>query len=127
MTTDGRTTKRRKARSFGQIAEWVALLAMVLRGYRILGRNYLAPGGEIDLIALRGSTICFVEVKARPQLENAQTAINPQKQARVARAVGFWLSQNRWARDYNKRADAIFIAPWRWPLHIVGAFDLDLR
>ena len=34
-------------------------------GYRVLERNYRTPQGEIDLIALDGDTVVFVEVKTR--------------------------------------------------------------
>ena len=32
-------------------------------GYRILGRNYQCRSGEIDIVALDGDTLVFVEVK----------------------------------------------------------------
>lgn len=117
---------RKKARRFGLRAETIALFWLVLRGYRVVGRNFLAPGGEIDLIAVRGSTICFVEVKARGTLDEARTAITPQKRLRIIRAVRVWITRNRWSTGYTLRGDAIFIAPRRWPRHLAGAFELEL-
>jgi putative endonuclease len=117
---------RKGARRFGLRAETIALFWLVLRGYRVLGRNFSAPGGEIDLIAIRGRTICFIEVKARATLDEARTAITPQKRHRIIRAVRVWISRNRWSSGYTLRADAIFIAPRRWPRHLVGAFELEL-
>jgi putative endonuclease len=35
------------------------------RGYRVIGRNVRLPGGEIDLVCVDGTTLVFVEVKAR--------------------------------------------------------------
>ena len=111
--------KRQRARGFGRRGEWAALILLVLKGYRILARNYSAPGGEIDLI------VC-VEVKARPEIEAARTAISEQKRRRVARAARAWLSQNRWANGYNLRVDAVFVSPRRLPEHLSAAFDLEL-
>jgi len=32
-------------------------------GYRIIGRNYRCRGGEIDIVAIDGGTLVFLEVK----------------------------------------------------------------
>lgn len=42
-------------------------------GYRILSANYLCRFGELDLVAEKGGTVCFVEVKTR----NRNTEISP--------------------------------------------------
>ena len=117
---------RQAARSFGIRAEWAALALLTFTGYRVLARNFTAPGGEIDLIAQRGQTIAFIEVKARPEMDQALIAITEQKRRRIARAVQVWLRQNRWAAAYALRGDAVFIAPRRWPRHVPAAFELDL-
>jgi len=117
---------RQAARTFGIRAEWAALALLTLTGYRVLARNFVAPGGEIDLIAQRGQTIAFIEVKARPQMDQALIAITEQKRRRIARAAQVWLRQNRWAATYALRGDAVFIAPRRLPRHLPAAFELDL-
>ena len=53
----------------GLRAETLALIVLMLKGYRPLARRYAAAGGEIDLIVARGDTIAFVEVKARAALD----------------------------------------------------------
>ena len=68
--------KRRRARGFGIRAEWAALAWLMAHGYRVLARNYLMSGGELDIIAARRGAIAFVEVKARPQIDAARTAID---------------------------------------------------
>ncbi len=118
--------RKLRARGFGRRGEWKALALLTLTGHRVLARNFIASGGEIDLVAAKGSTIVFVEVKARPAVETARTAISERKRRRIARAARAWLSQNRWANGYVLRADAVFVSPWRWPEHLENAFDLDL-
>jgi putative endonuclease len=103
------------------------MLALLLRGYRIVARNLRTPVGEIDLIAARGRTIIFVEVKARRDLDAARTAISVTQRRRVARAAGWWLARNGWSRGYDLRGDAIFVGGTRWPVHLVDAFPLDLH
>ncbi len=111
----------------GHHAEWIALLFLLLKGCRPLARRYAASGGEIDLIVMRGDTIAFVEVKARGLMEDALSAITARKRQRFSRAVRAWLSRNAWAEGKTWRADAVFIAPKRWPQHIASAFELEMR
>ncbi len=110
----------------GHRAEWIALLFLLSKGYRPLARRYAASGGEIDLIVIRGDTIAFVEVKARGAMDDALSAITAKKRQRFSRAVRAWLSRNDWAASKTWRADAVFIAPKRWPQHIMSAFELEM-
>lgn len=110
----------------GHRAELTALLLLLAKGYRPLVRRYAAAGGEIDLIVTRGDAIVFVEVKARGAMDDALSAITAAKRRRFSRAARPWLSRNPWAAGKTWRADAVFLAPRRWPRHIVSAFDLDI-
>ncbi|HEX8165777.1 MAG TPA: YraN family protein [Beijerinckiaceae bacterium] len=109
----------------GHVAEAKALAALMLKGYRPLARRYRAAGGEIDLIVARGRTIVFVEVKARPAIDLAFEAIGAEKRRRFSRATRAWLARHPWAMDRSLRADAVFVAPRRWPKHVESAFELS--
>ncbi|MCC3244383.1 YraN family protein [Methylocystis sp. WRRC1] len=121
---DDRRDVRRNAYAYGLRAETVATLWMRAHLYSILDRNYRVNGGEIDVIARRGSTIAFVEVKARGDLDDAAVAITPQKQRRIARAANRWVATHPWAMNCTLRADAIFVAPGKLPRHVENAFEL---
>src|SRR5690606_25270610 len=73
-----RSARRREAYLLGLRAETLAALRLRLAGWRILERRFLAGGGEIDLVALRGDYVVFVEVKARVSFEAAALSITPQ-------------------------------------------------
>jgi putative endonuclease len=122
----GALERRRATFLRGHRAEWIALLFLVMKGYRPLARRYAASGGEIDLIVVRGDTIAFVEVKARGLMDDALSAITARKRQRFSRTVRTWLTRNAWAQGKTWRADAVFIAPRRWPRHIVSAFELEI-
>ena len=107
-------------------AEGLALLALMLKGYRPLARRFAAAGGEIDLIVRRGRTIAFVEVKARADLDTALAAIDGAKRRRIARAAAVWLSHNPRVAGATFRGDAVLIAPRRWPRHLVDAFPVPV-
>jgi putative endonuclease len=119
-----RTERRRGAHLYGLKAESIAALILRLKGYSILARRFVVSGGEIDLIARRGSVIAFVEVKARADLEVAAIAISATKQRRIACAGRVWLSRNQWASGLTLRGDAVFIAPRRLPRHLPNAYRL---
>ncbi len=117
---------REQAHRQGILAERFAVVVLRLKGYHILARRYQVRGGEIDIVAQRGDTVAFVEVKVRPTLDGARTAIGFVKRRRISRAAKTWLASNLWAAPLTWRGDAVYIAPWRWPRHEIAAFELDL-
>lgn len=122
----GRSHKARRSGLTGRRAEWLAILWLTVKGYRLLERRFGGKGGEIDLVMKRGRTIAFVEVKARGRLDDAMVAITAEKQRLVERRIRHWLSRNSWANEHYLRADAVFLAPRRWPRHVPAAFALVL-
>ena len=116
---------RSESLNFGAHAETVAEVWLRLKFYTILARRYRVKGGEIDIVARRGSVVAFVEVKARAEMEAALIAITPQKQHRLRIAAERWLVQNPWAASCTLRADAIFIAPRRLPQHVEDVMVLE--
>jgi len=117
---------RKKAHGLGILAERFAIVLLRVTGYRILACRYRVQGGEIDIVARRADTIAFVEVKVRPTLGEARTAIDFVKRRRISRAAKTWLASNPWAAPLAWRGDAVYIAPWRWPRHEIAAIHLDL-
>ncbi|GAB6841915.1 putative endonuclease [Methylorubrum rhodinum] len=122
---DRAEARRSATHGRGLSAETLALLALLLKGYRPLARRYAAAGGEIDLIVRRGRTIAFVEVKARASLDAAAGAIDARKRKRLSRAARVWLARTTLPPDMTLRADAVFVAPRTWPRHLPNAFALE--
>ena len=123
MARGRNTDQRRRSQRWGQWAEWLAAGLLLLKGYRVVERRHKTPVGEIDLIARRGRTIIFVEVKARGTIELAAHAITHRQRDRIARAAQYWLSQNSDAQEADLRFDAILVAsPWQVH-HVKDAFQ----
>src|SRR3546814_12384183 len=59
-----------------------------LKGYRILGQRVRCARGEIDLVARRGRTVAFVEVKRRADRTSAAWAVDERALRRVVAAAG---------------------------------------
>jgi putative endonuclease len=119
--------KRRSAYLWGLRAETLAVIALRLKGWRILARRYKTGSGEIDIIARRGDTIAFVEVKARATREAALAAITVQGQRRIAAAARVWQAGREDADAATLRFDAVLVVPRRWPIHIADAFTVAER
>ncbi len=117
---------RQRSNRLGRRAEWIAVVWLMLRGYRILARGFKVTDGEIDIIARRGSSVAFVEVKARPSIEEALLAVTPTKQRRIRRAASVWLSRNGWAMAFVLRGDVVLAARGRWPRHIENVFEMRI-
>ena len=108
---------RRKAERRGRRAEALAALALRLKGWRILARNMRNGAGEVDIIARRGTTLIFVEVKARLSETAALDAVSWTAQARIQSAGEHWLSRHPEHADCGWRCDVVTVTPWRWPVH----------
>ncbi len=119
------TGDRRAAHRRGHVAEAVALASLLLKGYRPLARRFSAAGGEIDLVVRRGALVAFVEVKARADLDAALLAIDRRKRERFARAARAWVARSAARGELSYRADAVLVAPRRWPRHVEGVFELE--
>jgi putative endonuclease len=109
--------KRQLAEKGGRKAEDKAALWLQLKGWRIVGRRVRTPVGEIDLIARRGKTVAFVEVKARATRAQADLSLDDYRLRRVAAAAEALLHLYAGPEDVT-RIDAIFIVPGRLPRHL---------
>lgn len=108
---------RYEAEKRGRRGEAIAAWFLRLKGWRIVGERIKTPRGEIDLIARRGKTVAFVEVKARTNAVDLATAIDAYRLRRVAAAAEILLPKYGKHAE-NMQIDVILVAPWRWPHHL---------
>lgn len=80
-------------RSLGTVAEDRAARFLQDCGLTILTRRYKARHGEIDLVALDGETLVFVEVRFRRSLlEKPEASLNDRKRVRLTAAAVQYLA-----------------------------------
>jgi len=113
------------ARTAGRRAEWLAALLLMAKGYRILGFRLKTPQGEIDLLAIRGTTLAVVEVKQRATLEAALECVSRDQRDRLRRAGAQIAAKRANLSRAFVRLDLIALAPGRWPRHIADAWRGD--
>lgn len=122
----GESTKtRRAAYRRGRRGEWLAVLWLRCKGYRIVARDLRLPVGEIDIVAVRGRTVAIIEVKARGKLYEAADAVGHRQRRRIMQAACWFASSRPALANHSVRFDAILIAPGHWPRHIVNAWRKD--
>jgi putative endonuclease len=112
----------KQAEKRGRGAETLACWYLRLRGWRIVARRARVPGGEVDIVARRGRTLAFVEVKARSTTEAAAFALDQYRLRRVA--VAAERLAPRFMRDGDDvRIDPMFIVPGSWPRHLPNVWQ----
>ena len=76
----------------GKIGEDLACQYLQKQGYKIIERNFLIRGGEIDIIALDGQTLVYIEVKTRTsdQFGRPEEAVTAWKLRFLERAAKFY-------------------------------------
>ncbi len=97
----------------GRRGEEAAARYLRRRGYRILGRGQRWKGGELDIVALLGETIVFVEVRTRRSdvPTRPEESVDLNKQRRLTRLAVGYLKRHR-LFDHPARFDVIAVV---WP------------
>lgn len=80
----------------GRLGEDIAAAHLVARGWRVLHRNHRIARGELDIIALDGPTLVFVEVKTRRTILSGvpQAAVDQRKLRRLRLLAGYYLMEH---------------------------------
>jgi putative endonuclease len=95
----------------GKLGEDIAADYLQKRGYKILARNFKRKTGEIDIVAKRGRTIVFVEVKVVTSSSALHEKLHYKKQQKITRTGQWYLSEN--GMEYG--------VPWQVDLIAVDA------
>lgn len=95
---------------YGKASEIIAADFLKEKGYKILETNYKNKIGEIDVIALDGDYIVFVEVKARisQKFGHPFEAIDERKQQKIKMVASLYLTTKR-KTNAKCRFDAVAI------------------
>jgi putative endonuclease len=117
----------------GRAAEDLMAERLASAGWEIVERNARTRYGELDIVALDGRTLVFVEVKAGREdsafgPERPILGVGPRKQLRIRRLATAWMGERRDAPYYSEiRFDAVGVTFDREGCavdveHISGAF-----
>lgn len=122
-------------RLLGNFGEREAVKYLRRQGYKILKRNFVASGNEIDIIAQKSDTIAFVEVKTRTEGSGGRyeprpaASVTPEKQRKIIKVASFFNGYN--PNDKKLRFDVIEVYTRKENgktkltdiKHLISAFD----
>ncbi len=103
----------RRPKPLGYLGERVAEKYLKRKGYKIVARGLRLRGEELDLVAVDGRTVVFVEVKTRrgPRFGHPTEAVDEGKQRRITRGALVYLKRHG-LLEYPCRFDVIAVT---WP------------
>jgi len=104
-------SKKEENRRIGQIGERIAQKFLENKGFSIIGRNYKLKFGEIDIIAQKGRSIHFVEVKSARapngmvSRENGgyrpEELVHPMKLKKISQVASIYMENKSQDMDYQ--------------------------
>jgi putative endonuclease len=103
----------RRYHSLGQRGERAAESYLRKLRYKIVARRERGPLGELDLVAVDGRTVVFIEVKTRRSHDagHPAEAVGPEKQQRLTRLALAFLKRHD-LLEHSSRFDVLAIT---WP------------
>lgn len=129
MSWFDRWFRRRPTPSLGKRGEDAAAGFLRARGFQIIEQGRRYRFGELDLVAIDGDSIVFVEVKTRTSDDRGTPAdaVDRRKRERLTRAALAYLKSKR-LLDRRTRFDVVAVV---WPdpdgepkiEHLRGAFE----
>lgn len=124
--SSARPPVRRSTQPLKKLGEDAAAEFLLDKGLRLIARNWRTRFGELDLVAMEGSTLVFVEVKARKveSFVEPALAVDHRKQRRLRHLAKAFLAFERPTHD-SCRFDVISVLSGQTPIrirHIPNAF-----
>lgn len=124
-------TEKRKV---GNVGERAAEKLLKKSGYKILERNYVALGYEIDIIAFDREHTVYCEVKTRtlgkenPREPRPASAVTPEKQRKIISAAKYYNANKNLSRKMRFDIIEVFVDERKKVKnanHLIGAFNYD--
>ena len=115
----------------GKQGEALAVEFLEKNGYRVLENNFRCRYGELDIVAIDGEIIAFVEVKTKTnnRFGPPKLAVDLRKQRQLSKTAMMYLTQKR-LNDCPARFDVVGISIMEDKTEVElirNAFELCLR
>ena len=100
-------------KKLGQRGEDLAAVHLEEEGYVIRDRNWRCSAGEMDIVAVDGDCLIFVEVRTRRgrAFGTPEESVTPAKQAKLVKVAQTYLQESCWDSDWRIDVVAVEMAP----------------
>jgi len=94
----------------GEVFEQKACEYLQNNDFKVIERNFHSRFGEIDVIAIKGDVLHFIEVKGRINpLYHPSYAVHRKKQQKIVSTAKFFLLRNKQLNDMYQQFDVISV------------------
>ena len=104
------TPKRVQNEYLGHVSELITKLYLWCCGYSIIKSRYKNPFGEIDIIAKRGGSVVFTEVKYRHNLDDGLSCLSLYQQKRITNGAKHFLYKHPHYAHFQMRFDVFVLS-----------------
>ncbi len=120
----GGPSRRNFRQEKGRLGEDAAAAWMEAEGWTVTDRNWRCPAGELDIVAVRGEELAFVEVKTVDAFgpESASRLVDARKQGRIVESSKHFLARKREYKGMSLRYDVILVGGGAVLRHLPRAF-----
>lgn len=118
------SSARKSTVAAGKDAEEFACGKLLEAGWTVERRNFRSRRGEVDIIAMKGDVLAFIEVKSlnRCTLLDLQHVIGAKKRHLIIETSKLFLAMNRKYNQHRIRYDVILVQENACVRHMEGAF-----
>ena len=107
MNINHTSSKTLTSYHFGIISEFIAIIILLFKGYKILHHRYKNKSGEIDIIAKKFNIIIFIEVKARKNKIFLTDLLDNKQITRIKNCAEIFIAKNQYYLNFEFRYDLI--------------------
>lgn len=91
----------------GLFTEYIAIVLLFFKGYKILARRYKTRYGEIDILTRKGKSIVAIEVKSRCNGILTTEYVSKKQLERIKNSLNFFIYKNEKYIDFNINVEII--------------------
>lgn len=109
----------------GTLAEYIAMVYLMLHGFRPIYHSYKGSYAEVDIVATKTDKLCVVEVKYRATQQAAHMAIHPAQRGRLQQQAQ--ALQTKFDKKSNSLDVVLLFSHWPFIEYVPNAWEMPVK